>query len=324
MLLAGREREHPAALAIDIDGLAGETTRHLADEFVTGREQTHIGAAEAERDAERLAFRRHDVRAHFAGRRDEAERHDLRHRHDQQRAGVVARLGERRQIMDVAEEARVLHHDAGRLGIDQVAEIFRALGIGRRGDNLEAGELAMGLDHFTVMRMEPARQHGAAAARDAVRHHHRFAGGGRPVVHRGVGDIHAGQQRHLGLELEQILQRALRHLRLVRRVGSEEFAALDQVVDRGWDVVTIGAGAEEAGARPGAEILRRQSRHVALHFQLALERRQIDRRLQPRRIRYVAVERIDRRHADLRQHGAAVVVGQGQITHQCNPSTYFL
>ena len=66
-------------------------------------------------------------------------------------------------------------------------------------------------------------------ARDAHRHHDRFRGRRGAVIHRGVRHIHAGQQRHLGLELEEILQRALRHLRLVRRVGGQKLAALDQV-----------------------------------------------------------------------------------------------
>ena len=55
--------------------------------------------------------------------------------------------------------------------------------------------------------------------------------GGRAVVHRGVGDLHAGQRRDLRLEFEQDLQRALRDLRLIGRVAGEEFRALDQVID---------------------------------------------------------------------------------------------
>jgi hypothetical protein len=54
---------------------------------------------------------------------------------------------------------------------------------------------------------------------------------GRAVIHRGVGDLHAGQQRHLGLEFEQILQRALRDFRLIGRVAGEEFRTLDQMID---------------------------------------------------------------------------------------------
>jgi hypothetical protein len=41
----------------------------------------------------------------------------------------------------------------------------------------------------------------------------------------------AEQPRDLRLELEQHLQRALRDFRLIGRVGGQELAALDQVID---------------------------------------------------------------------------------------------
>ena len=70
---------------------------------------------------------------------------------------------------------------------------------------------------------------------------------------RGVGDRHAGQRRHLGLELEQGLQRALGDLRLVGRVAGQELRPLDDVVDAGRHMVAIGPGAaEERPGRPPA------------------------------------------------------------------------
>ena len=60
---------------------------------------------------------------------------------------------------------------------------------------------------------------------------------------------------------------------------------------------------------------------LALDLELALMGRQIDGPLQPREFRHVAIEAIDRGHADLGQHGAAVGLGQRQIAHQCSPST---
>ena len=86
-----------------------------------------------------------------------------------------------------------------------------------------------------------------AASGDAHGHHHGFRCAGRAVVHGGIGDFHAGELADHGLEFEDGLQRALRDLRLVRRVGGEEFAARDQRVDDDGAVVAIGAGAEEAG-----------------------------------------------------------------------------
>src|SRR3546814_2535062 len=81
------------------------------------------------------------------------------------------------------------------------------------------------------MGMKPRREQRLAAAGDAPRHHDRFPAGGRAVVHRRIGDVGAEQARNLALELEQHLQRALRDFGLIGRVGGQEFAALDQMVD---------------------------------------------------------------------------------------------
>ena len=49
MLLAGRERQHVAAPAVDVDGLAAEPAGQLAHVFLGCRHQPDIGAAEAQR-----------------------------------------------------------------------------------------------------------------------------------------------------------------------------------------------------------------------------------------------------------------------------------
>ena len=58
-------------------------------------------------------------------------------------------------------------------------------------------------------------------------------------------------RRDLGLEFEQDLQRALRDFGLVGRVGGQELAALDQVVDGRRDMMLVGAAAEEEGRLAG-------------------------------------------------------------------------
>ena len=94
VLLAGRERQHEAAPALGVDGLAAQPARHLAHELLARREQADIGAAEVQRVADRLALADDDVGAHLARRLQQAERHRLGDHHDQQRAGGVGRLGD--------------------------------------------------------------------------------------------------------------------------------------------------------------------------------------------------------------------------------------
>ncbi len=105
-----------------------------------------------------------------------------------------------------------------------------------------------------VLRMQAAGEHRLFAPRQAMRHQHRLAAGGRAVVHRGVGDLHAGQRRDLGLKLEQDLQRALRDFRLIGRVAGQKFRALDQMIDGRGDVVAIGARAEKERPDPAATL----------------------------------------------------------------------
>ena len=84
------------------------------------------------------------------------------------------------------------------------------------------------------------------------------------------------------LEFVQRLQRALRDFRLVRRVGGEKFAALDQVIDARRHVMAISARAKEKRGAAGGRVLLRQPLHMAMHLDLALRARQIDEVFQQR------------------------------------------
>ena len=161
MLLAGRQRQHPAPVALGIERLAGEAAGHLADEFLPAGEQPDIGAAEAQRVAQRLALRGDDIGPHLARRAHQAERDDLGDRDDEQRAGPVAGLGERRQVVQAAEEVGVLDHDAGGPFVDRFGDRFGAAVIDRQRFDIDRLERQAGLGDGAVMRMEPARQHDA-------------------------------------------------------------------------------------------------------------------------------------------------------------------
>ena len=315
MLLAGGQGQHKAAPPFGIHRLAAQAARHLAQEFLAGGEQAHIRPAEIQTVADGLAFRRHNIRALRAGRLQQTQRYDFRHHRDQQRALGMSRLGDGPQVADQAEHIRRLHHHTGGILVDQSDDV---LGLARRdrdaGDGAEQARHR--LHRLGIMGMQAARQDRLAAFGDALGHQHRFGGGGGTVIERGVGHLHAGQQRHLGLELEQILQRALGDFRLVGRVAGEEFRALDQVIHRAGHMVLVGARTAEEWGGPGGGVLRRHLRQRALHFHLALGVGQIEGgQRDMRRPGHVAEQRVHIRRADPRQHGAAVVGGQRQIAH---------
>src|SRR5262249_3415748 len=75
------------------------------------------------------------------------------------------------------------------------------------------------------------------------------------VVEGSIGDFHARQLRHVGLKLEDCLQRALRDLRLIWRVCSVKLRVRDQSIDPERQIMMIDSRAKKRRRRSG--ILRR-------------------------------------------------------------------
>ena len=90
VLLARLQRQHEAAAAVDVDGLAGDPARHPAQVLLAGGEQAERGPAEVEPVAERLALADGDVDAAFAGRAQDAERDRVDLGDDDRRLAVGA------------------------------------------------------------------------------------------------------------------------------------------------------------------------------------------------------------------------------------------
>ena len=76
-------------------------------------------------------------------------------------------------------------------------------------------------------------------------HQHRFGQRRRAVVHRSIRHFLAGQLAHQRLKFEDRLQRSLGDFRLIRRVGGEEFAALDQRISHHRAQMLVDARAQK-------------------------------------------------------------------------------
>ena len=168
-----------------------------------------------------------------------------------------------------------------------------------------------------VVRVEAGRKQSLRPLGDAPRHDDRFPARGRAIVHRRVGNVGAKQPRNLRLEFEQHLQRALRDFGLVRRVGGEELAALDQMIDARRHMVAIGTRAEEEGPLARCAAAARECAHMALDREFAGVVRQAgDRALEPRLGRDIGEQVVDRRGADGGEHRRAIVGRKRKITHE--------
>ena len=246
VLLAGRERQHETAPAFRVDRLAAEAPGHLADELLTRGEQADVGPAEGQRVADRLALAHHDVGALRAGRLDGAQRHHLGEDGDQQRADGVGLLGDGREVDQVAVERRRLDHDAGGLARRSRRGCPRC----RSGRAAAPSTVspAMRVTVSTVPRYCGCRPPDSTAFRRFVTRSAISTASAvavEPSYMEALATSMAGEVGDLGLELEQVLQRALGDLRLIGRVGGQELGALDEVIDARRHMVAVGAGADE-------------------------------------------------------------------------------
>src|ERR1700722_12256751 len=98
---------------------------------------------------------------------------------------------------------------------------------------------SVGADDLAILGMQSARHNRTAATRKTNGHHHRLSRPRRAVVHRSISEVHAREFRDHGLKFENCLQRTLRKLSLVRRIGSQELAALHERIDDYGTVMSI-------------------------------------------------------------------------------------
>ncbi len=195
VLLAGLQREHEAAAAVDVARLADDAARHAADQRLAWRRRSRTsGPAEGRVVAERLPLPHADVGAVAARRLEQPERRRVG-RDDRQRARRVRGLDQRGRVLErsrgssaaaragrrrrrraprAARRGRCSPPSCGHL-LDRVAEPLR-----ERRDR--RSRVCGCTARATSTRVRPVWRHG---------HRDRLGRRRRAVVHRRVGDRQA-------------------------------------------------------------------------------------------------------------------------------------
>src|SRR2546428_8280329 len=114
--------------------------------------------------------------------------------------------------------------------------------------------------------MDQAGKREAASSLNTLRHQKSLCQRSASVVERSIGYIQAGQLANHGLEFENALQRPLRDLRLIGRVGGVELSARNKRVDHNGNEMIVGARAQKIGARVGVEVVRSEALEIAKNF----------------------------------------------------------
>jgi hypothetical protein len=240
---------------------------------------------------------------------------------DGERARVVRGGGEVRRLLEATEEVRLLEDHAG----GAVGGRAKLVGVGdavpvRHVDDLEPEARSVGADDLAHLRVERLREDDLGPARGVLRDVAGVRRDGGPVVPGGVRDVHARELADDRLVLEERLEHALAHLGLVRRVGGQELAPLEDRVDHCRDVVVVHTGAEErdllaGGCVAGGERFQPPNDLLLgerlVEVQLAVE-------ADPRRD--VAEQLLDGRDPDRLEHLLPIRVSQRDVGH-CSATT---
>src|SRR4051794_6572353 len=192
----------------------------------------------------------------------------------------------------------------------------------RHLDDLESEADGVGLHDLSHLRFRRLRDDDLRPARRVLRDVTRVGGDGGAVVAGGVRDVHSRELADRGLVLEDRLQYALAHLGLVRRVRSEELAALQHRVDDGRHVVVVDACTEERQLPRRRHVPRLELGEMRDELRLGQRRLEIELAAEAHAFGNVAEELLDRRDADRLEHRITVAVGEREerVRH-CSAST---
>ncbi len=313
MLLARLQGEDIAALARGVYRLADDSPRHPADELLPGREKAVVRPAVRGEVPRRLPFAERDRAPVAGGRLEHAERQRI-DVGDRERLGVVRGGRELRCRLETSEDVRLLEDHAGSAlgcGADLV-RVGRAATV-RDFDDLEPEARRVRLDDLPHLRIRGLGDDDLRLARRVLRDVARVGGDGRAVVAGRIRDVHAGELADRGLVLEDRLEHALAHLRLVGRVCRQELAALKHRVDDRGNVVVVDPGPEERKFAGRVVVARRELGQMRRELVLGERRLEVERAVEADAGGDVAEELVDRGDADRAQHLLPVGVGEGEI-----------
>ena len=320
VLLAGLQREYPAAFAVAVGRFADESAGDLAEVFLLAAagEDTEVGSAEAERHTETLPLGHGDVRTVVAGPLQKADTNRIE-AGDEHGPDLPRGFPNGLHLLQVAEEVGALSDHANRVVVDGGLHIVRVQETIRRREFLHAAIQVrhIGMKRLAVLGVNAlGDEHFAGAAGDAEGHEHGLGDGRAAFVERGVCHFEARELGHHRLKFEDGLQRALARFGLIRRVRCVELAATRDGIHDARNEVIVGTAAEEADGIASSPILGREGVHVPRQFHLRQRRRDVERPLQAKLGRDRREEVVDGCDADLGEHRSAVFGRVEQVGHR--------
>ena len=239
VLLARLQRQHEAAPAVDVDGLARDAAGHPAQVLLASRRRSRTTGRRSRGGCRAAGPRRRTTSTPHSpgGSQDRRARSGRpRRRRPTRRPSRRLAAAQRRGVLDGAEKFGCCEERPRRCR--RRSRAAQRVGV---GDAVARAAPRRPRCRSRARRCAASRARAGAARRDATNARaavvqlRQVAGGGdraRALVDRGVGDRQRGQLADRRLVLEHHLQPALGDLRLVGRVRRQELRARHQHVDR--------------------------------------------------------------------------------------------
>jgi hypothetical protein len=244
VLLARLQRQTVSGLAMHVHAHAHQTAGHAALELIAAGHEGGVRAARTHGHAKALRGADDDVGTPLAGWREQCKGQKVG---GEDGGGLLGMDGFYigLPVHDPAAAGGVLDEGCKKIACQCRFPLLRRVHY-HHGDSDGSGA---GLDHLDGLRMRVAGDdEGAALGLDRAHGQRHRLGGSRGLVeHGGVGNRHAGEVAHHGLEVDQRLHAALRNFGLVGRVGRVPGGVLQDVAqDHAGRVRAVVALADEA------------------------------------------------------------------------------
>ncbi len=279
VLLAGLQRQGVAGLPVLIEGLTHQTSWDLTGVSLAAGQEARGRTSEGGGVAEHLHVADRDIRTSRTWRLQDPERRRVDRDH-QQGAEAMRGLREQLQILDHSEYVGLLHQHCP----DGVPRAFDPWTAGReksidgaggsrawvqgRSVNREIGAGGVAGHHLSGLRVDAGRDQYPLPPSEAQRHEGGLGQRRWSVIEGRVGYLHARELADAALKLEDVLERALADLRLIRGVGCGELAAARQSTNGGRHEVAVATCSEER-LRTRRTVGRGQGFHGLAHLRLA-------------------------------------------------------
>ena len=213
VLLTGLQRQAIGRLTLAVHTHAHQAAGHGALVGIAASKISRMRAAAAHGHAKALGGAHHDVGIPFARRCQQGQGQQVGG-HTQ---GGLFLMDLRRKvapILHLAMAGRVLHQHAKAVALAQQLPRITDL-------HLNVQRFCAGLNDLDGLRKTARIDHknGAGALGAALGQGHGFGRRGGLIQHRGIGNRHAGELTHHGLEIHQRFHAALADFGLVRGVG---------------------------------------------------------------------------------------------------------